>query len=140
MPSSSSISGAGALVALLLLAGCVGDAPALPPDTTSVNHTQKLTLADFSKDDAAMSCEAIAAERQKIDATMNADNGRIEGNRGRDQGVMYAAGLFGVVGFAAAAPFVANTNDPERNDIAHLYQRQDTLIKLAAVKHCPAAP
>lgn len=139
MPALSSISRGGALAALLLTAGCVGDAPALPPDTTSVNHTHELSFADFTKEDAAMSCDAIEEERQKNAATMKTDNGHIDDNRGRDQGVMFAGSLLGVVGLAATAPFVANTNDPERSDIARLYQRQDTLIKLAAVKHCPAA-
>jgi hypothetical protein len=136
---SSSNSRLGALALALLLAGCVGSAPDLPPDTTSLNHTTTLTLADFSESDAALSCAAITAERQKIDASMADANGRIEANRGRDQGVMFAGTMLGVVGTAAAAPFVANTNDSDRSEIAKLYQRRDTLLKLAEVKRCPSS-
>ena len=116
----------------LLLAGCAGSTPPLPPDTTSVNRTRSVTLADFSPEDQAMSCTSIAAERDKIAADLRAANARIEGNRARDQTALYFGGVL-------AAPFIANTNDPERAAVSDLYRRQDTLIKLAAVKACPAA-
>jgi hypothetical protein len=129
VPSPSSRQALSAL-ALLLLAGCVGSAPPLPPDTTSVNRTRALALSDFAAADAAMSCDAIAGERAANSAAMKAANERIEGNRVRDQALVYATVL--------SAPFIANDNDPERKEIAERYQRQDTLIKLAAVKGCPS--
>lgn len=125
-------------MALILLAmtGCERAPPDLPADTTSVNHTDSITLADFSKADAALSCDQIADERQQIVATMTNDNSRIESNRTRNEDALYVGGLFGAVGLLAAAPFT-DSNDPERSEITNLYQRRDTLIKLAEVKHCP---
>ena len=121
-----------AAAALLGLAGCVGTASPLPPDTTSVYRAWSLTLADFTPTDAALSCADIEAQRQALAATMRDANGRIEANRGRDQAAVH----FAVV---LAAPFIADSNDPERRQIQELYSRQDTLIQLAAVKGCSAA-
>jgi hypothetical protein len=116
---------------LVLLAGCAGSAPPLPPDTTSVNRTRSITRSDFSPEDQAASCVSIAAERDRNAEAMRSANASIEGNRPRDQVALYFGGVL-------AAPFIANTNDPERKAVNDLYLRQDTLIKLAAVKGCPA--
>lgn len=129
MRSFSSSGPALCALALIALAGCVGSAPPLPPDTTSINRTRTMTLSDFSATDAAMSCADIAAERETNTGAIKAANERIEGNRGRDQALIYVSVL--------TAPFIANDNDPERKEIAQRYQRQDTLIKLATVKACP---
>lgn len=114
----------------LLLAGCAAPAPPLPVDTTSVNRTQSITLSAFATDDAALSCEEIATERQDIDKQMRAANARIEGNRTQNQ-------VAGYLGALLVVPLVATeSNQAERGQIAKLYARQDILIKLAAAKDC----
>lgn len=61
----------------VVLAGCASDAPPLPPDTTSVNRTHNLTIADFTPQARAMSCDDIAGERRKIAEAMQAANNAI---------------------------------------------------------------
>jgi hypothetical protein len=118
----------------LLLSGCAGDAPKLPPDTTSVNRSRALTLDDFSEQDRTLNCDQIAGERRQIAEDMQAANGRIEANRTRNQIAGYLGATL-VVGWLAT-----DNNDSEKEQIAKLYERQDTLIKLAGVKNCPATP
>ncbi|MGO8915054.1 MAG: hypothetical protein ACLQJR_04020 [Stellaceae bacterium] len=133
VPLSSKNDGRGAVLALglLVLAGCAAPAPPLPPDTTSVNRMQELTLGDFSASDAAMSCDDVAAERRTNAAAMKAANDRIEGNRTQNQVAGYLGALFLV-------PYLATEgNYAEKDQITQLYQRHDTLIRLASVKHCP---
>ncbi len=63
---------------------------------------------------------------------MHADNGKIEGNRTRNQ----IAGYFGAL---YLVPLVAmEANDPEKKDLVALYARRDVLIKLNTVKGCRA--
>jgi hypothetical protein len=119
-----------ALVAFLLLAGCAAPAPTLPPDTTSVNRTQSLALADFTTADQALSCDQIAAGLRSIDGEMQAANARIEANRVQNE----VAGYFGVL---YLVPLVATEgNYAEKDEISRLYQRRDTLVKLAVLKAC----
>jgi len=89
----------------------------------------KVTLEAFSNEDASLNCDNIDTERRNLTEKMNDATSRIETNRGRDQAVIYFTGALG-------APFIANSNDAERQQIASLYQRQDKLIKLASVKNC----
>ena len=120
-----------AALGLLLLTGCVGSAPELPPDTTSLNRTKSLSLADFSASDAAMSCDAINAERVANATAIQQANGPIEDNRTRNQVAGYLGALFLV-------PYLAtDNNNAEKEQIRQLYSRHDTLITLAGVKHCP---
>ncbi len=114
----------------VLLAGCAASAPSLPPDTTSVNRTQSLTLGSFSKQDAALSCTQIAAERQRVDLALAQANGRIEDNRTQNQVAGYFGGLF-VLPLAAT-----DNNDAEKDEITRIYGRRDTLVKLGSVKGC----
>jgi hypothetical protein len=132
--SLSSNDGALAAAIALLLSGCAGDAPKLPPDTTSINRSHALTLEDFTVQDRTLTCDQIGEERSRIADKMQATNGRIEANRTRNQVAGYIGALT-VVGWLAT-----DNNDDEKDQIAKLYERQDTLIKLAAVKNCPAAP
>jgi hypothetical protein len=121
-------------IALIGLAGCAGSAPALPPDTTSINRSRSLTLDDFTPQARAMSCADIALERQKIAAAMKTANAAIESNRTRNQVAGYFAGL-------ALLPVVATeNNDAEKDEITKLYKHQDLLIQLGALKHCPDVP
>jgi hypothetical protein len=121
-----------ATAALLLLAGCAGSAPSLPPDTTSVNRSRTLTLADFAEADRTLSCDAIGNERRQIADTVAAANARIEANRTKNQVAGYFAGLFIVPAIATEG------NYAEKDEIARLSQRKDTLIQLASVKGCTA--
>jgi hypothetical protein len=133
VPWSSRNSRRGSVLALglLVLAGCEAPPPPLPPDTTSVNRTQALTLGDFSASDAAMRCDDITAERRTNAEAMKAANDRIEGNRTQNQVAGYLGALFLV-------PYLATEgNYAEKDQIIQLYQRHDTLIRLASVKHCP---
>lgn len=133
MPSSSRNSRlACAGFAVLMLVGCAGSAPPLPVDTTSVNRSKSVSLADFSAADAQLSCEQIDQERQDIAATMKEANGRIEDNRTQNQ-------VAGYLGAHLLLPLVATEgNQAEKDQIAQLYVRQDILIKLAATKGCRA--
>jgi hypothetical protein len=117
--------------AALILSGCVASAPALPPDTTSANAATHAKLEDFSSADAALTCADINAEGASIESRMQADTGKVEGNRTRNQ----IAGYFGAL---YLVPLLAmEPNDPEKKDIAKLYARRDILIKLSVVKSCP---
>jgi hypothetical protein len=121
-------------IALIGLAGCATSAPALPPDTTSINRSRPLTLDDFTPQARAMSCADIALERQKISNAMKTANTAIEGNRTRNQ----VAGYFAALAFF---PIVATeNNDAEKDEITKLYKRQDLLIQLGALKHCADVP
>lgn len=129
MPSRANLIARTAFLSVVL-AGCATSAPPLPPDTTSVNRTQSLTLDSFAKEDAALSCEQIGAERQQIDQSLRDANGRIEGNRTQNQ----VAGYFGAL---ILVPLVAtDNNDAEKAEITRIYGRRDMLIKLGGVKGC----
>lgn len=118
--------------------GCASEAPPLPPDTTSINRTHELTLEDFTPDARAMTCDQIAAERQQIAVAMQQANDKIAGNRTRNQ-VAVGFVSFGA-GILAPALLMTDSNEGEKDEITTLYQRQDTLIKLGSLKHCPTPP
>jgi len=119
---------------MLLIAGCQSGAPTLPPDTTSVNATHTVTAADFSSEDAALDCGQIQTERRRIADAMQAAIQRIDADRTQNQ----VAGYF--LGVLYFAPYAASqgTTHPQKAEIAQLYARQDTLIKLATFRHCAA--
>lgn len=125
-------------IAALLLAGCASPAPPLPPDTTSINRSRDLTLDDFIPEARAMSCDQIAGERRSITDAMQAANVAIAGNRTRNEVVMGVVSLGGLV--AAPVLLASDSNNAEKDQNVKLYERQDTLIKLAALKHCAAPP
>jgi hypothetical protein len=120
------------VAALLLLAGCAASAPKLPPDTTSINRSRTLTITDFAEPDRALSCEAIGSERRQIADAVAAANARIEANRTKNQVAGYFGGLFIVPALATEG------NYADKDEIARLSQRKDTLIQLASVKGCAA--
>lgn len=121
-----------AVGAAALLAACSTDAPPLPADTTSVNRAHDTTLADFPPSDQALSCADIADQQRQIAAEMQADNSAIEGNRTRNQVAGYLTVWFILPAFAMAP------DNSARDDVNRLYGRRDTLLKLAALKACPA--
>jgi hypothetical protein len=128
--SSSSSSAIGLALAAGLLAGCAASAPSLPPDTTGLNRQRELRLEEFAKEDAALSCDEIAGQRQTLAAEMRAANERIEANRKQNQVAGYFGALFLV-------PYVATEgNYAEKDAVTRLYARQDTLIRLATAKGC----
>lgn len=132
------------LTALLL--GCASEAPPLPPDTTSINRTRDLTLEDFTPEARTMTCDQIAAERREVTAAMQDAKNKIAGNRSHNETVVGAYTAIGVatgfIGLVAGAPVLAasDRNLEEKDAITALYRRQDTLIKLAALKQCPSSP
>jgi hypothetical protein len=130
--SSSNRASWSATAALLLLAGCAASAPKLPPDTTSVNRSHSLTIADFADSERALSCDGVAGERRQVADALAAANARIEANRTQNQVAGYFAGLFIVPALATEG------NYADKDEITRLYQRQDTLIHLATVKNCAA--
>jgi hypothetical protein len=114
----------------VLLMGCAASAPPLPPDATSVNRVQSLALSSFTKEDAALSCDQIVAERQQIDLALVQNNEQIEGNRTRNQVAGYFGALFVI-------PLVAiDNNGAEKDEITQFYARRDILVKLGTVKGC----
>ncbi len=125
-----------AAVLALLLAGCASEAPPLPSDTTSVDRSRDLTLDDFTPQAQVMSCDDIVAERRQIADTMQTTNAAVDANRTRNQ---IAVGFVSFGGLVAAPALLASeSNDAEKDQLTKLYERRDTLIKLAALKHCPA--
>jgi hypothetical protein len=130
--SKNSVGWSGLALGLLALAGCAAPPPPLPPDTTSVNRMRSLSASDFSAGDIAMSCGDINAERLTNAAAMKAANDRIEGNRTQNQIAGYLGGML-------LLPYLATEgNYAEKAEITQLYQRHDTLIELATLKHCPS--
>lgn len=124
-----------ALAVVFLVGGlcaCAGSAPSLPPDTTSVDRTRTLDLSSFSSTDAALSCEAIAAERQANATALKEANNRIADDRVRDQVVTYFVPITG--------PALDSTHADDRAEVQRLYVRRDTLIQLGNVKKCAAKP
>lgn len=84
-----------------------------------------------------MSCDDIAAEKRKIGDALRAANEAVEKNRTRNE---IAMGIFSMGGLIAAPVLLATeNNDSDKDEIAKLYDRQDTLTKLASLKHCPAS-
>ena len=118
-------------IGALLLTGCAGSAPPLPA------NVKPPALAEFSANDANLTCEQIGAERARIHQQMAADNSHIDENRTRNQVATYAA-LVSTIGLLALP--VTEGNSAEKKDLKQLYDRQDLLIRLAAAKACPAVP
>lgn len=118
----------------LLLFGCATAAPPLPSDTTSVSRTRTLTLSDFSSSDATMTCAEITAERRANSIAIEQANGRISEKRSSEQ----TAGFVAAVTVPPLLLFgpLTDTNEASRAEVAQRYARQDTLMKLAAVKQC----
>jgi hypothetical protein len=122
----------------VLLSGCASEAPPLPPDTTSINRTHDLTLEDFTPEARGMNCDQIAEERRQIVAAMQDADDKIAGNRTRNQTAVGFVSFGGLI--AAPALLATDSNTNEKDTISALYQRQDTLIKLGALKHCATVP
>jgi hypothetical protein len=118
----------------LLVAACQGTAPELPPDTTAVNATRTMTLSDFTREDAKLTCLQIQTERRGIANAMLVANQKIDADRTQNQVAGYFLGILYFVPYAAAQ----GTTHPQKAEVARLYARQDTLIKLASFRRCAA--
>jgi hypothetical protein len=118
------------LFVALLLAGCAGDAPPLPPDTTGSTAQHHVTAADFTVADAALSCSRIAAERETVQATIQKANADVVANR---QGNQVATLVGGIVPLAYIG---TEGNYADKDAIKAAYARQDVLDRLAVFKHC----
>jgi len=117
------------------LVGCASEAPPLPADTTSVNRVRDLTLGDFTPEARAMSCDDIVADRHRIDDDMQKLNDTVNSNRSHNETLVGFSSFGGIV--FAPLLLATESNDTEKGQIAQLYERRDTLIKLASLKHCP---
>ncbi|HVZ00507.1 MAG TPA: hypothetical protein VHA35_13450 [Dongiaceae bacterium] len=118
------------VLALLLVGGCAGSAPPLPPDTTGTTSRHRVTAADFSAADAALSCSQIAAERDMLQATIRKANADVAANRESNQ----AATMVGA--FVPLAYIGTEGNYADKDAIKAAYARQDVLDRLAVFKHC----
>jgi hypothetical protein len=114
----------------LLLGGCGGAAPALPLDTTGTTSRHRVTAADLSPADAALSCEQVAAERATLKARIDAANANIAANRSSNQAATY------VGAFVPLAYIGTEGNYADKDAIKAAYARQDVLNKIAVVKNC----
>jgi hypothetical protein len=118
-------------VLLLAVGGCTTSAPQLPMDTTATNRQGSLSQSDFSSSDLYKSCSDIKAEQIANASRIASDNQAILGNRKQNEVAGYMGGIL-LVPYAAT-----ESNSAEKDDIAMLQKRQDTLIKLSAFKQCP---
>lgn len=120
-----------AVSSVLALLSCTTAAPPLPEDTTSGNRQSILTESRFTPDDLGKSCEAIGAEQKANMAKIDGDNKAIQGNRRQNE-------VAGYLGALLVVPLVATeSNAAEKDDIAALQARQDTLLQLQSFKKCP---
>jgi hypothetical protein len=118
------------LYSVLLLIGCSGGAPPLPPDTMSVNSTRHSTAADFAPSDMALTCEQIARERSRNYDLIEADMRSAQSVSSSNE----TAALIG--GYIAPAYLLIKDTKPTSEQVQQLYGRNDTLVKLANFKHC----
>ena len=116
---------------VLLLAGCVSEAPPLPQDTTGTTSTHLLSPADFTSVDLALSCADIATERTELKAKMDTANANIKANRVNNEVAGYIAGVVFLPALIAT-----EGNYADKDAIKAAYGRQDTLDKLTALKKC----
>jgi len=120
----------GAAVALLLLGGCAASAPKLPPDTTSVNRNEQPTIADFAevdRGDEAATPWPMSVDRSLTELLPQMAESRLIASRIK---------LPAISERCSCALIATEGNYAEKDEIARLYQRRDTLIQLAAVKSC----
>lgn len=107
------------------------DAPHLPPDTTGATSLHHLTAADFSAEDAALTCEKIDTERHALQTGVDQANAHIAENRRDNQ-------IAGYIGAALFLPALLATegNYSDKDFIKLAYQRMDILDKLAVLRTC----
>lgn len=117
-----------AALAVLTCAACSTAAPPMPTDTTAVNRSTTLSLANFTPEDAALPCPAIARERARIGEHIMDAEAAIQGNHRTNQTALYLAGVL-------ALP-VVETNGAEKELLMRGRQRMDVLAKLSAAKGC----
>ena len=116
---------------ILTLAACATSAPPMPTDTTASNRQTSLSQSDFSEADLSKNCGDIEKEHKSNADKIANDNEAIKSNRRQNE-------TAGYLGALVVVPLVAlKTNADEKDDIIALQSRQDTILRLAAFKHCP---
>lgn len=120
------------LASLVVLIGCAGGAPPLPPDTMSVDSVRRSTTADFVPADLALSCRQIALQRSQNYDAIELDLHAAQQISPNNEAAMYAGGFF------PPAYLFVKDDKPINDQVQLLYGRNDTLVKLAAVKSCPS--
>jgi hypothetical protein len=122
-------SASSSLAAVLLgaaLAGCSTPAPQLPPETASARK-----IESYSASDAQKTCDQIAEEWGATSREREAANQNIAANRHQNQ-------VAGYIGAALFPPVYLATegNYADKERLAQLQDRRDTLIDLARTKNC----
>lgn len=121
------------LFAALALDGCARTAPDLPPAYGTSGGPGLPDLTHFDQDDAALTCEKIAAERFRIRRDMEAIETTIIAKHGTNQGIGYAAGVI------FPPLLLAADNSLKAKELLDANQaRLDRLALLERVKACPS--
>lgn len=113
-----------------MLGACATSAPPLPTDTTARNRQAIISQYDFTGSDLSKSCAGIKIEQMSNADKIASDNQAIAANRKQNEIAGYLGGIL-LVPYAAT-----ESNSAEKDDIAMLQQRQDTLLKLSAFRQC----
>jgi hypothetical protein len=108
------------------LAACSTAAPQLPPERTSARG-----LDSFSPQDAQLTCDQIAEEWATTGRDREVANQNIAANRHQNQ----VAGYIGAA-FFPPAYLATEGNYADKDRLAELQARRDTLIDLARTKSC----
>ena len=111
----------------LLLGGCAGTPPPLPPPRDAA--------ASVAPRDPAR-CAAIIGELAGLDARMQALAERIAADRTRDQAAGYAAAVSSVLFPPALLILAADTNVEQRIEANRLYEARDAVLGRAAQDGC----
>lgn len=124
MRSASSSVAAALLVSAL--SACATNAPQLPPE-----RTEARALGTFSATDAQMTCDQIAEEWNSTSRERETANQNIAANRQQNQ-------VAGYIGAALFPPAYLGTegNYADKDRLAALQTRRDTLVDLARTKNC----
>lgn len=112
------------------MGACATSAPLLPTDTTARNRQAIISPYDFTGADLSKSCTAIRTEQMSNADKIASDNQVIASNRKQNEIAAYFGGVF-LIPYAEL-----KDNAAEKDDIAMLQQRQDTLLKLSAFRQC----
>lgn len=121
-----------ALGALLLLAACARNSPALPPDLSHLSPEQRLLAGDAESPEATMDCAALKDEAARNRVAKQQYEGVIHGNRGQNQ----AAAFIGGAVFLPAYLATKGDEDAKKN-LDQLQAQADRIDRLSKAKACP---
>ena len=120
-----------ALAALLLVAACARNSPALPPDLSHLPADQRLLVGDADSPEARMDCAALKEEAARNRASKQQYEGVIVANRGQNQAAAYVGGVL----FVPA--LLATRNDDEaKQNLDQLQAQADRIDRLSKARRC----